>query len=182
MGHACQFVQQSGAWLLTSIAGLQIPVWPFASASFGLGVFAIFAYLCVWEPIEDEDISPPAPEELEEGFGKFALRALESSWLPATLLVGGGGLLTKAVLAGVPMWNRYFEFYDESRFVHVMSLDFIALTALMPFFMSWDADKRGWADRDLGVPLLSCLPIVGPAVYMCLRPKSVKATSAKTEL
>lgn len=158
---------------------VQIPVWPFVSASFGLGVFALMAYLCVWQPIEDEDISPPAPVELEEGFGKFALKALESSWLPAVLLVGGGGLLSKALLSGVPMWNAYFQYYDESRFVHVMSLDFCALTALMPFFMGWDAEKRGWEDRERGVPILSCLPIVGPAVYLILRPKTRKATSPR---
>jgi hypothetical protein len=38
--------------------------------------------------------------------------------------------------------------------VRVMTLDFLALTALMPFFMSWDAEA--WVGRPLASGCLSC--------------------------
>ena len=86
-------------------------------------------------------------------------------------MLSAGGLLTSALTAGISEWNGYIQYFDESRFVHVMSLDFLALTLSAPFFMSWDAQMRGWEQRGVGVPVLSLLPLVGPCVYLMLRPK-----------
>lgn len=60
----------------------------------------------------------------------------------------------------------------QRRFINVMSTDFLCLTALAPFWMSNDAQLRGWDKRDTLVPLLSVLPVVGPALYLCLRPRA----------
>ena len=57
-------------------------------------------------------------------------------------------------------------------FVHTMSLDFLCLTTLAPFWMSNDAQLRGWDKRDSLVPLLSCVPVLGPALYLLLRPRA----------
>jgi hypothetical protein len=56
--------------------------------------------------------------------------------------------------------------------VHVTSLDFMTLTALAPFWMYNDAEQRQWAQRGQLLPLLSVLPVVGPALYLLLRPKT----------
>lgn len=52
------------------------------------------------------------------------------------------------------------------------SIDFLTLTALAPFWMWNDAALRKWEPRDKVLPLLSVLPVVGPALYLCLRPRA----------
>ncbi len=52
------------------------------------------------------------------------------------------------------------------------TLDFLTLTTLVPFWMSNDAEARKWEQRDQLLPLLSVLPVVGPALYLVLRPKT----------
>lgn len=153
---------------------LQVPVWPFVSASFAAGVFGLFPYLFFWEIDEDSFQSPPDPKELESSWGQYAMRALESWWLPASQLAVASVLLFQAFSAGTASWNAYFRLFDESKFVHVSSLDFCALTALVPIFLWVDAEKRNWGPRSVGVPLLSCLPMIGPLIYLILRPRASK--------
>lgn len=54
----------------------------------------------------------------------------------------------------------------------VTTLDFLTLTALAPFWMSNDAKLRGWEEREKIIPILSLMPVLGPAIYLVLRPKS----------
>jgi hypothetical protein len=147
-------------------------VWPFVSAAFAAGVFALFPYLCFWDVNEDSFQSPPDSEELESGLGQYAMRALESWWLPASQLLTATALLFNAITSGVGSWNEYFRLFDESKLVHVTSLDFCALTALLPLFLWVDAEKRKWGPRAVGVPVLSLIPMVGPLVYLMLRPRA----------
>ena len=49
--------------------------------------------------------------------------------------------------AGPEAWQAYFRMFDESRFVHVTSLDFCFLTLLAPFWVLNDASKRQWSQR-----------------------------------
>lgn len=58
------------------------------------------------------------------------------------------------------------------RFINVMTLDFLTLSALAPFWMSNDATLRRWEGRDSLLPLLSVLPVLGPCIYLCLRPRA----------
>lgn len=62
--------------------------------------------------------------------------------------------------------------FDESRLVHATSIDFLLFTTFAPFWMYNDAQKRGWEPRDVAVPLLALLPLLGPAAYLCLRPRA----------
>ena len=97
---------------------------------------AVYPYLVLWQPLRDDDIvAPPRPEELQAGAGGFVMRALESKWLPALNLASTVGLFVYAATAGADAWNGYFQFFDESKFIHVMSIDFLCLTALQPFFL-----------------------------------------------
>ena len=85
-------------------------------------------------------------------------------------LVATAGLLFNAFSSGVESWNAYFRLFDESKFVHVTSLDFCALSALAPLFLWNDAEKRGagWA-----LPL-AAIPMLGPLIYLILRPRASK--------
>ena len=58
------------------------------------------------------------------------------------------------------------------RFINVLSIDFLTLTTLAPFWMYNDAALRKWEQRDTLLPLLSLLPVFGPTIYLCLRPKA----------
>ena len=53
----------------------------------------------------------------------------------------------QAALAGPASWQEYSKLFVESRFVHVTSTDFAALSLFAPFWMWNDAEKRGWEGR-----------------------------------
>lgn len=61
--------------------------------------------------------------------------------------------------------------------MHVTTLDFLTLTALAPFWMWNDASLRKWGPRDALLPVLSVLPVVGPALYLLLRPRTGGASA-----
>lgn len=150
----------------------QVPVWPFVSLSFGLGIFGLFPYLLFWDLEQATAKSPPDSSELATGWGKYALQAVESQILPAALLVATIGLLFNAFSSGIGSWNAFFRLFDESKFVHVTSLDFVALTACLPLFLWNDSQKRGVEWNALP---LAALPLVGPLIYLILRPRASKS-------
>ena len=41
----------------------------------------------------------------------------------------------------------YLSLFDESRLVHISTIDCCILASLAPFWMSNDAELRGWEDR-----------------------------------
>ncbi len=53
----------------------------------------------------------------------------------------------QALLAGGEAWQEYLQLFQESRFVHVTSADFTALSLFAPFWMWNDAEKRQWEGR-----------------------------------
>lgn len=106
------------------------------------------------------------------------MRAAEGPWLPAGLLAGSAYWLYAALSAGSAAWLGYLQLFDESRLVHATSVDFSLLTLLLPFWMSNDAQGRNWERRDTLVPVLSLLPLVGPSLYLLLRPKTYDSQSS----
>lgn len=78
--------------------------------------------------------------------------------------------LNVLAFAGGAEWASYFKLFDESRFVHVTTIDFLLLTAFMPFWIANDAEFRGkFGDTAL---LFGLVPVIGPALYLFLRPRS----------
>lgn len=72
---------------------------------------------------------------------------LESQWNAALLLGGSVVLWGLALTAGAPAWEEYGHLFDESKLVHVTTLDFMLLTAFAPFWMWNDAQLRNWEPR-----------------------------------
>lgn len=66
---------------------MQLPAWPFVSASFGFGVFALLPYFVFWRPAKDQQLPPPK-EELE-GWNRLFMKGAETPMLPAILLAAG---------------------------------------------------------------------------------------------
>lgn len=151
----------------------KLPAWPFVSASVFLGAYALIPYMALWSPKDPPEKLPPPPEELE-GWNKLFMRGAETTWLPALLAASAATYLYQMASAGGEAWVDYVRLFDQSRLVHATSVDFALCTLLAPFWMQNDAEGRGWEQREKLVPLLSLLPLVGPAIYLVLRPKAAK--------
>ncbi|KAK9825828.1 hypothetical protein WJX81_000622 [Elliptochloris bilobata] len=151
-------------------SGNKVPAWPFVGLSFGLGVLALGPYFALWTPAADAR-APPRRSDMG-GWRNLSLRITESRVTAAVLLVATVVTLGQAAVAPSSEWAQYFQLFDESRFVHVTTLDCSALTLFCPFWMWNDAQRRGWGARGTWLPLLSCLPILGPAIYLVARPNA----------
>ena len=64
------------------------------------------------------------------------------------LLAGAVFLIGRATIAGFGgEWTGFMRQFEESRLVHVSTLDLIICAASAPFWMSNDAVQRGWDRR-----------------------------------
>jgi len=134
----------------------KIPAWPFAASSFGVGAFALLPYLALREA-----------NQTFTGSKDIFLKILDSRWLGVTLTLGTLVLLSFGFLKGD--WGDFIQQWQTDRFIHVMSLDFCLLCLLFPSLLGDDMARRG-----LKNPLLfwavALLPLIGPLLYLCLRP------------
>ncbi|GAX83453.1 hypothetical protein CEUSTIGMA_g10878.t1 [Chlamydomonas eustigma] len=134
-----------------------IPAWPFVVVSYGLGALALLPYFALWRPIRDLEL--PLPKKELEGWNKLAMRGAETQVLPAIALGFGIYLLYKAFTADGSAWEGYLQLFDESRLVHISTIDCTILMSLTPFWMANDAELRNWKDRETLLPILSFLPV-----------------------
>jgi hypothetical protein len=134
----------------------KLPAWLFASASFGVGAFALLPYLALREPN-----------------GSFAgkknafLKVLDSRWLGLSVLIGTLVLVTFGVTQG--NWSDFVQQWRSDRFIHVMSLDFCMLCLLFPALLGDDMARRG-VKNDRRLWAVSLVPLLGAATYLTLRP------------
>jgi hypothetical protein len=129
------------------------PGW-FCAASFGVGAFAILPYLALRQP--NPSMNPPANR---------MLKILDSRWFAWLLTVGVGILLFYGISQG--NWTDFVQQWQTKRFIHVMSLDFLMLSALFPVLAQDDVARRGGASW---LWILCFVPLVGALAYLCLRP------------
>ncbi|KAF2292465.1 hypothetical protein GH714_023107 [Hevea brasiliensis] len=54
--------------------------------------------------------------------------------------------------------------------IHIMSLDFTLLSAFAPFWVYNDMTARKWFDKGSWLLPISLVPLLGPALYLVLRP------------
>lgn len=134
--------------------GQKVPAWPFAGASFAFGAFALLPYLALRQPNPrfEGDLSP---------WLRFLNRPLLGWGLLAASLLGLGWGLTQG------NWADYLQQFRSSRFIHVMSLDFVALSLLFPTLVGDDLARR--RDDRRWLIGLSSLPLIGPCAYLGLR-------------
>ncbi|GBF96446.1 hypothetical protein Rsub_09245 [Raphidocelis subcapitata] len=148
-----------------------LPAWPFVTASVFLGAYALIPYMALWSPKEPPQQLPPPKEELE-GWNRLYMRGAETAVLPGLLAAGAAFYLFQAATAGGQAWYDYMRLFDQSRLVHATSIDFALCTLLAPFWMANDAEGRNWEQRGTLLPVLSVLPLLGPSLYLLLRPKT----------
>ncbi|MBD2567644.1 DUF2834 domain-containing protein [Anabaena lutea] len=135
--------------------GQKIRAWPFATASFAVGAFALLPYLAL-------------RGSNQEFIGKknLFIKLLDSR-INGILLTLGAGFLFAYALQGD--WGNFVQQWQTSRFIHVMSLDFCMLSLLFPALLGDDMTRRGWQHNQL-FWLFAMIPLFGPLIYLCVRP------------
>ncbi|MGF1516191.1 MAG: DUF2834 domain-containing protein [Nodosilinea sp.] len=130
--------------------------WPFVLASFAVGAFALLPYLALRQP-----------NSTFSGHQSRLLHLTESRWFGGALAVGAIALAAFALLKGD--WPDFWQQWQTSRFIHVMSLDFVALWLLFPVLLRDDMDRRVLSQPWVVAAVLA-LPLVGACLYLALRP------------
>lgn len=138
-----------------------IPVWPFLILSCFGGAYALLPYFILWRP-------PPPPVE-ENELGRWPLNFLESKLTSGILLAAGLTIIVNAALNGGE-WKEFYQYFRESKFIHITCLDFTLLSAFGPFWVYNDMTARKWYDKGSWLLLISLVPFLGPALYLVLRP------------
>lgn len=150
--------------LVSDGKGQKIPAWLFVVASFFVGAFALLPYLALREE---------NPQFVGEK--SWAVKILDSRITGFVIAVAGIVLLVYGLRFGD--WQDFLLQWKTNRFIHVMSLDFCLLCALVPWLLKDDLSRRGWGDRDNVFTLVSAFPLVGVLIYLCIRPPLVATAS-----
>ena len=66
-------------------------------------------------------------------------------------------------------WGNFGQQWQNSRFIHVMSLDFCLLCLLFPTLLTDDMARRNIKNPQL-FELISLIPLFGALIYLCVRP------------
>ena len=160
------------ALLIPAAKTKSVKVMPFVALSYGIGAFGLLPFMALWKPDGSVTELPPREEDMK-GLQNSITRGMESPIIAWGILAGTLFCLGSAAFADSQQWSDYFTLFWMSRFVHVTTVDFLTLSILAPFWMDNDARLRKWEGRDTALlPLLSCLPVLGPAIYLVLRPKA----------
>ncbi len=138
--------------------GLSIPAWPLATLMMAVGAFALLPYLGLRRPLTGaETFKSQLP---------WTLALWNSAWTGRLLMLGSLGLLGFGI--GQGDWLDFWTQWQTSRFIHVMTLDFLLLVALLPYLVSQDQIGREPGVCPQG--LINGLPLLGPLAYLATRP------------
>jgi len=144
----------------------KIPAWLFAAVSFGVGAFALLPYLALRQPNQEFT-----------GSKDIVLKILDSRWFGVALTLGTVALLSFGLLKGD--WGDFIRQWQTSRFIHVMSIDFCLLCLLFPALLGDDMARRGLKNPFL-FWVVTLVPLIGPLLYLCLRPPVPNSTQKVT--
>jgi len=144
------------ALVLIDGRGQKIPAWPFASASFAVGAFAVLPYLAFREP-----------NQQFVGEKDALLKLLDSRNTGIILALGTVTLVVYGLVQG--NWSSFYQQWQNSRFIQVMSTDFCLLSILFPALLEDDMARRGW-QNSLRFWSFALIPLFGPVLYLCVRP------------
>jgi hypothetical protein len=147
--------------------GQKLWAWPFVGASFAVGAFALLPYLALRQP--------------HPSFGgakSVLIKLVDSRWLGPLLTAGAIALATFALLKGD--WPDFWQQWQTSRFIHVASLDFVALWLLFPVLLKDDMARRGLTQTWIMAAVLA-LPLVGACLYLTLKPPLAEVSEAEEE-
>lgn len=160
------------AMLLLPTGRSKTQAWPFVVLSFFGGVYALLPYFALW--------NPPSPPISESELRKWPFNVLESKVTAGVTLVAGLGLILYSVVGNPGDLKEFYQYFRESKFIHVTSLDFCLLSAFAPFWVYNDMTARKWFDKGRWLLPVSVVPFLGPSLYLLLRP-ALSETTAPTD-
>jgi hypothetical protein len=137
--------------------GQQIPAWPFAGLMMAVGAFALLPYLVLRRPLDGSEPLPPFD---------WNLRLWNSPWTGRILSLVTLGLLGYGITQGD--WLEFIQTWQTNRFIHVMTLDFLLLSSLLPFCIANDQVGRRTSWVPSGV--INWIPLLGSLAYLSTRP------------
>jgi hypothetical protein len=134
----------------------KIPAWLFATASYGVGVFALLPYLSLRESNQEFD-----------GQKSILIKVMDSRITGIILTLIAIVLIIYGLKSGD--WQDFIQQWQTNRFIHVMSLDFCLVSLLFPMLLGDDMARRGWKNSQI-FWLISLVPLFGALIYLCIRP------------
>jgi hypothetical protein len=134
----------------------RVRAWIFILLSVGSGVLGLIPYLALRDP--NSDFSGE-----KDGWLRFCDARSTGILLSISTIV----LFLFAILLGD--WSAYVHEWQTNKFIHGMSLAFCLFAFLFPALLGDDMKRRGLSDARL-FWAVALVPIVGPLVYLCLRP------------
>lgn len=143
-----------GCLLIPLDHGRKFPAGIIVTLMMGVGAFALLPYLALRRAQPEVKTIP------------WWVRFFDSRWLALPLGVGAL-LLVAAGLQGD--WPSFIRQWQQERFIHVMSLDFLVLTVLLPVLVIWDMERRKIKDTRY-FWLSALIPLFGPVLYLMIRP------------
>lgn len=136
------------------------PAWPFVLFSFGLGAFALLPYYAWNSNLPKRhtynDV-PSAKQQSKPSISRVTAHKLTHS----VLLVLTLGTAYYAITKGNT--ERFVEAFNQSSFVHIMTIDFVVLTLLSTLAIFRDTRHTG---RTAYWTWAGLVPLVGPIMYL----------------
>ena len=148
-----------------------IPAWPFVIAAMGLGMYALmpyFAFRSVWKK---------KPKTKKTWFTKIIDSRTLGIIIHELILC----LLLFGIIAGSINgdWSNYASLFMESKFIHVMTVDFALLCLFYPIIIWDDMKRRNW--KNVGLFVFFCFPLIGAIIYLISRPRLAEEVPKSTE-
>lgn len=144
--------------------GQKVPAWLFVTLSMGVGAFALLPYFALRSP-NPKFIGPK----------NWWIKLTDSRITGLIIATAAIGLLIYGFKYGD--WADFIDQWESNRFIHVMTLDFIMLSLLFPWILTDDMKRRGLDPNSFLYFLIASVPLLGPAVYLVLRPNIVVSES-----
>lgn len=154
--------------LLVDGRGQKLMATPFMVGSFFLGAFSLLPYFALRES-----------NTTFVGEKTIFIKIVESKLTAIALIIGTTILVVSGIKDG--NFSDFVYQWQNSKFIHVMSLDFCLLCLLFPVLI-----KDDLARRNINNPLLRAIafiPLFGTLIYMIFRPSlSIDETPNNSEV
>ena len=144
-------------FLIADGKGQSIPTGIFLLGSFGLGAFALLPYFALRKKNSRWNSKK-----------NWLINISESQILRIILTITALSLIFFGINNGD--WTDFSEQWHNSKFIHVMSLDFCLLCLLFPVAIKDDLLRRNINNPSI-LAAISFVPLIGSLTYLCLRPR-----------
>jgi hypothetical protein len=134
----------------------RLPAWVFVLAGVGTGVLGLIPYLALRQP-----------NQSFVGHKDAWLKLMDARSTGIILTLSTVILFAYALIAGD--WTGYLQDLQSDRFIHAMSLAFCLFCLLFPTLLGDDMARRKLDDPRI-FWAVALVPLLGPLLYLCLRP------------